>query len=123
MKNANLKTLNVIAQTIFDKKGFNILALDVRGLSTLTDYFVIAEGNIDRHVRAIGLALKDKLTEIDQKPNHIEGDRIGDWLVMDYSDFIIHLFTPEFREKYAIEQLWKEAKIVDLNIVVTKEEK
>lgn len=122
MRNANLPILNTIAQTIFDKKGFNILGLDVRGISTLTDYYVIAEGNIDRHVRAISFAIKDKLREEGLEPFHVEGEQTGDWLVMDYGDIIIHLFMPEVREKYALEELWNEAKIVDVKIVVKKED-
>lgn len=122
MRNSNLKVLNTIAQAIYDKKGFNILALDVYGLSTLTDYYVIAEGNINRHVRALAFAIKDKLREEGLEPFHMEGEQTGDWLVMDYGDIIIHLFVPEIREKYALEELWKEAKIVDVKIVVKKED-
>lgn len=118
-----LENLNLAAQTIFDKKGFNILALDVRGISTITDYFLIAEGNIDRHITAISKAIQDNLREIKVHPLHIEGERQGDWIVLDYNDFIIHLFASDERQKYSLEDLWKEAKIVDLNIVVKKEEK
>jgi len=111
------KNLNAIAQTIFDKKGFNIIALDVTGLSSLTDFLVIAEGNIDRHVKAIGSSVVKTLDEIKNPAWHIEGDKVGDWLVIDAGDVIIHLMTPELREKYGIEFLWKDAKIVDLEIV------
>lgn len=112
--------LNNVAQTIFDKKGFNIIALDVRDTSTLTDYFVIAEGNVDRHVKAIGRAICDDLFENGYKPIHIEGEKTGDWMVLDFGEFIVHLFMPELREKYALEDLWKEAKIVDLKIDISK---
>lgn len=113
--------LNNVAQAIFDKKGFNIMALDVRGVSSLTDYYIIAEGNVDRHVKALGRAVYDELLPAGYKPLHIEGDKTGDWEVMDYGEFIIHLFMPEFREKYALEDLWKEAKIIDLEIDISKE--
>jgi ribosome-associated protein len=114
------KTLNAVAQTIFDKKGFNIIALDVKGLSSLTDYLVIAEGNIDRHVKAIGSSVVQALKEMKNPAWHVEGDKVGDWLVIDAGDVIIHLMTPELREKYGIEFLWKDAKIVDLDIVTEK---
>ncbi len=116
------KILDALAQTIFDKKGFNILALDVRGMSTLTDYFIIAEGNIDRHVRAIGSALMDTAEKIGQPPLRVEGERLGDWVVIDLGGVIVHLLVPEYREKYNLENLWKEAKIVDLTIIVPEEE-
>lgn len=118
--NTDKKILDTIAQAIFDKKGFNILALDVRGISTMADYFLIAEGNVERHVKALSYSIKDELAELDLHPLHTEGEKEGDWIVMDYGDFVIHLFTPELREKYTLEQLWKKAKIVDLDIAVGK---
>lgn len=115
--------LDRVAQAIFDKKGFNILVLDVRGISTMTDYFVIAEGTVDRHVIALYFAIKDSLDEVGITPYHVEGQHDGDWIVMDYTDFVIHLFIPDIREKYALEKLWKESKIVDVNIVTEREKK
>jgi ribosome-associated protein len=109
--------LSLIAQIIFDKKGLNILALDVRGISTITDYIVIAEGNVDRHVRAITESLAKSLKEHGHRPLLVEG-KSSEWVVMDYGDVIIHLFTPEVRKKYGLEQIWQEAKIVDLDIQV-----
>lgn len=121
MKNhSKLNTLNLIAQAIYDKKGFNILALDVRGLSTMTDFFVLAEGTVDRHLKALSQTIMDSLAEEQIFPWYTEGQG-GDWIVLDYGDFVIHLFTPELREKYSLEELWHEGKIVDVKIVTTKE--
>lgn len=120
MSKTVLKTLDSIAQAIYDKKGFNILALDVRGFSTLTDYYIIAEGNIDRHVKAISQSIEDALSASGLSLLHIDGQKTPDWLVMDYGDIVIHLFIPDLREKYALEQLWREAKIIDLHIDVKK---
>jgi ribosome-associated protein len=119
MKHPIQNTLDLVAQTIFDRKGFNILALDVRGISTMTDYYLIAEGNIDRHVRSIALSVKDTLKEEEgRKLVHMEGEVDGDWVVVDYGEFVLHVLIPEMREKYALEELWKEGKIVDLNIAL-----
>lgn len=120
MTNKTLKILDAIAQAIYDKKGFNILALDVRSFSTMTDYYIIAEGNVERHVRALSLAIEDALKEHGLRPFHVEGRSEGDWIVLDYVDIVIHLFIPEFREKYALEELWKESKIVDVKIEIAK---
>lgn len=120
MARQNIKLLNEIAQTIFDKKGFNILVLDVRGISTMTDYFIIAEGNVDRHVQALSMALIDQLKEEGYDPLHVDGQRDGEWVVLDYSDFVIHLFIPDLRQKYALEQLWHEGKIIDVKIDINK---
>lgn len=108
--------LNLIAQTIYDKKGINSLALDVRGISTLTDYVVIAEGNVDRHVMGIANGILDALEERGIQPHHIEGLQDGEWVVLDFMNVMVHLFSPGFRDKYQLEELWKEGKILDLEI-------
>jgi ribosome-associated protein len=116
MSNSNLKKLNDIAQAIYDKKGFNILVLDVRSICSMTDYFVIAEGTVDRHVKALSQAITDELAKQGQHPLYVEGQQEGDWIVLDYGDFVIHLFIPDLREKYALEELWQKGQIVDVQI-------
>lgn len=123
MKDSIKKELNRIAQALYDKKGFNILCLDVRGISSLADYVIIAEGNIDRHLKALSSSVKDVLREIGLKPTFVEGEANGDWVVIDFSEVVIHLFVSDFREKYALEELWSEAKIVDLEIVTDNQKK
>ncbi len=108
--------LNAIAQAIYDKKGINILALDVRGISSLTDYVVIAEGNVDKHVSAIARAVVDTLKQLGVPPVYTEGMQDGDWVVLDYMHIMVHLFMPGIRDKYMLEQLWREGAIVDLKI-------
>ncbi len=110
--------MNAIAQSIFDKKGFNILALDVHEISNLTDYVIIAEGNVEKHVTAIADAVVDQLELLGQKPIYIEGRKAGDWIVIDYLHIMVHLFMPGLRDKYQLEQLWKEGHIIDLQIDV-----
>lgn len=121
MKNDPITVLTLISQTIYDKKGINTLTLDIRGISTLTDFAVIAEGNVDRHVIALATAILQALENIGEKPAHIEGLQTGDWVVLDFLDFMVHLFMPGLRDKYQLEQLWKKGKILDLNIVLTHE--
>ncbi len=116
MKHDPLNVLNKIAQTIYDKKGMNILALDLRKFSTITDYVLIAEGNVDRHVIAIAKAVMDELKKLQERPFHVEGIHTGDWVVLDYLDIMVHLFMPGLREKYHLEELWKEGEIIDLTI-------
>ena len=108
-----IKNLNIIAQAIYDKKGFNILALDVKGISSLTDYLIIPEGSVDKHLQAIA---NNVIHEMDENPVHVEGKIDGTWIVIDYVDIVIHLFTPTMRERYKLERLWEEGKIVDLDI-------
>ncbi len=113
---AEMPILNRIAQAIFDKKGMNILGLDVRGVSSMTDFVIIAEGNVDRHVVAIAQAVLDVLKQEGQRPIHVEGLQTGDWVVIDFLDIMVHLFMPGLREKYRLEDLWKDGQLLDLTI-------
>ena len=113
--------LTTICQSIADKKGFNIVTIDVRGISTLADYFVIAEGNVDRHVQAIADAVDQSVVEsCGYKAFLTEGRSYGDWIVLDYHEVLVHLFIPEMREKYQLETVWKEGKVVSVPIAYTE---
>jgi len=120
MKGKPLVMLNTVAQIVYNKKGFNTLALDVQGLSTITDFLLIAEGNVDRHAISMARTIIEELSEQGEEPLHTEGLQTGDWIVLDYGQIMIHLFTPGLREKYSLERLWAESKIVDLEIDVSK---
>lgn len=115
----SMRAVNAIAQTIYDKKGMNILALDVRGISSLTDFVIIAEGSVDKHVLAISHAIIDRLKEMGHRPLHVEGMPMGDWVVIDFFEIMVHLFMPGLRDKYQLEELWRQGKIIDLNIEVS----
>src|SRR5580692_11811353 len=92
--------LSAIAQAIFDKKGTNILALDVEGISTLTDYVLIAEGNVDKHVTAIAQSILNALETLEIRPFSTEGLKSGDWVILDFFNIMVHLFMPGLRDKY-----------------------
>ncbi|MBS0630038.1 MAG: ribosome silencing factor [Verrucomicrobia bacterium] len=116
MPDTQLNFLTTVAQTIYDKKGMNILALDVRGVSTLTDYVLVAEGSVDRHVIAIAHAVIDALKKEGERPFQVEGLETGDWVVIDYLQYMVHIFMPGLREKYRLEELFRDGKIIDLQI-------
>lgn len=118
-----MKLLNGIAQAIYDKKGFNILALDIRGVSSLADYVILAEGNIDRHVKALSISVKKTLDELGVKPLYVEGEREGDWVVIDCGEVVVHLLIPDFRDRYSLEGLWRPSKLIDVKIVTDKQNK
>jgi len=115
-----IELLTIISQIIYDKKGFNILALDVKGVSSICDYIIIAEGNVERHIKAIANEIIEQLKKLNEKPLHVEGLQESDWIVIDYLDIIVHLFKPQLRETYALEKLWNKGKIIDLKIKVEK---
>ena len=122
MKKHDRALLTHIAQAIMNKKGFNILVLDVEGISTLTDYFIIAEGTVDRHLRALAKDVTDVMDEHGRVPYHIEGLQQADWIVLDFVDVVIHLFVAGFREKYALEEVWRSGKIVDVPLEMSEKQ-
>lgn len=108
--------VQLIGQAIYDKKGLNPLALDIKAISTLSDFVVIAEGNVDRHTVAIAKSVIDVMEEENEALLHVEGLTTGDWVVMDFGSIIVHIFTPGLRQKYQLERLWSHGEIVDLQI-------
>ncbi|MFN0178150.1 MAG: ribosome silencing factor [Gemmatimonadales bacterium] len=92
-----------------DRKARDIVALDLRGLSNATDYFIVASGTSDAHVRGIANLVLDRLAEIGMKAHHVEGLTTGRWALLDFVDFVVHLFHPEARAFYQLERLWSDA--------------
>ena len=101
------------ARAASDKKARDILVLDMREVFPLTDYFVICSGGTDRQVGAIQEAVEERLRELGVKPVRREGEQHKKWVLLDYLDFVVHIFRQEEREYYEIERLWKDAPLVD----------
>jgi ribosome-associated protein len=110
-----------IVQAIADKKGVNFLALDVRGVSSSSDYVVVAGGNVDRHVVAIAQEVTDLMNQKGTRLTGSEGVENGNWVVLEFSSIIVHIFTPFYRERYRIESLWPEAKLLNLESIVSSD--
>lgn len=96
-------------KAIDDLKGRDVLVLDLRGLSDATDYFVIASGTSDAHVRGIANSVVEQLHRRGSKANHVEGLQGGRWVLIDFVDYVVHLFHPETRGFYQLERLWGDA--------------
>lgn len=93
-----------------NKKAEDVLVLDMRGISSITDYFVIVSGTSEPHLRAIVEELVEKVRELTGiKPAGTDGSWKARWIVLDYLDVIVHVMHPETRHRYAIEQLWGDA--------------
>ena len=102
--------LHEIARQADDKKAIDIVALDLRGVAGYTDYFLICSGNTGRQAKSIHDAILEGLKRDHATvPRHVEGSSRAGWILMDYLDVIVHIFTPETREFYRLEQLWGEA--------------
>jgi ribosome-associated protein len=86
------------------------VVLDLRHLKVFTDYFVICHGTSGRHALAISDAVEERLgKELERKPGHVEGRRVAEWILLDYIDFVVHVFTEEKRAYYGLERLWGDA--------------
>ena len=99
-----------VAAIASDRKAIDIRVLDVRGMISYTDYFVVCSGKTDRQARAIHDAVRKEMKdEHGVLPRRVEGDREARWILMDYLDCVVHIFTPDARSYYRLEQLWGEA--------------
>lgn len=90
-----------------DDKAENIVSIDLRGQSAIADFMIIASGRSSRQTTALSSKLKDRLSALRIKDIKIEGENTGDWVILDAGDIIVHLFRPEVREFYNIEQMWQ----------------
>jgi ribosome-associated protein len=99
----------VAAHAMDDKKGENILILDVSGLLVVTDVFLLASGTSTRHVRSLMDDAEIALREIGRRPIRREGAEYGEWVLLDYGDVVIHVFEKETRAYYDLERLWADA--------------
>lgn len=103
------------ARAASEKQGTDILVLDVSELIVITDYFVIVSGRSDRQVKTIAESIEEALRGEGEKPLRREGRRDGRWILLDYLDFVVHVFLEEEREFYGLERLWADAPVVDWN--------
>ena len=105
-----------VAHYAEDRKALDIVQLDLRGIIGYTDYFVICTGRSDRQTKAIHDAIHAGMkAEHGILPQRVEGLSEARWILMDYLDVVVHVFTPETREYYRLEQLWGEAPALDLS--------
>jgi ribosome-associated protein len=99
-----------VAELASDGKALDIVQLDLRGLTSVADYFVICTGRSDRQVRAIHDRIHQGMkSDHEMLPTRVEGLTQSEWVLLDYADVIVHVFTPDTREYYRLEQLWGEA--------------
>jgi ribosome-associated protein len=100
-----------------DKKATDVTVLDLRGVSSYTDYFVVCSGNTDRQTKAIHDAIAEGLKKDHGiRPRSVEGAGEARWILLDYFDVVVHVFVPEVREFYRLEQLWGDVPRVDVEL-------
>lgn len=97
-----------------ERKAVDVVALDLRGISSATDFFLLATGGSDIQVRAIAEHVIEALKEDEVRPGHVEGMEGGRWVLIDYIDFVVHVFHPSARSFYQLEALWGDAPRTEL---------
>ena len=105
----------LIAEAARERLAEDVVALDLRQAVSFADTFIVATGRSDRHVRSIGDGIAEALAQTGEKPLGIEGYQEGRWLLMDFSDVIVHVFQPDVRRHYDLERLWSEATPLDVS--------
>jgi ribosome-associated protein len=102
------------ARICLDYKANDVVLLDLRGVSDMTDFFIVASGTSDTHVRAVGEQLAEEMKKIGSPVYHMEGTAKGRWVLLDFVDFVVHVFHPTLRDFYQLERLWADAETIPI---------
>ena len=108
-------SIRTAVHAAFDKKAQHVTVMDLRGAEAFTDAFIICSGQTSRQVKAIVEAIEEALRKVRIRPSHLEGLERAEWVLMDYFDFVVHVFTPDTRAFYGLERLWGSAEIIDVS--------
>ena len=110
----SLALANYITEIIVDRQGEDILLLDIQAIAAFADYFIICSGTSRRQLDALQSAIREELKKAGERilAKNIEGEPDSGWILMDYNSVIVHLFDPEMRSFYRLEELWRNARIV-----------
>jgi ribosome-associated protein len=108
------REIALAARAADDKRAHDLLVLDLRKAAGFTDYFLICSGQNVRQIRAIADAITETLASHGSKPAHVEGYERAEWVLIDYFDFIVHVFAPETRLFYGLERLWGNAERIEV---------
>ena len=103
------------ARAAIDKKAIDLVVLDVQGLSSVADYFLVCSGRSTPHVKSISDAIRDELKDEGSRPLHAEGQAESGWLLLDYGDVLMHVFLEDTRAYYALERLWGDAPLLPVD--------
>ena len=99
---------------IDEKKGIDIKVIDISKISVIADYFIIAGGSNSRQVQSIADHIEEKMAEYGAHPRSVEGYASANWILMDYTDVIIHIFNQEDRLFYDLERIWSDGRLIDM---------
>jgi ribosome-associated protein len=113
---ATLDLLRSAAEAALSKKATDLVALDLRDLEGVSDYFLICSAGSDVQVKAVAEAVEEKLREAGERPWHVEGLEGRRWVLLDYVQMVVHVFHQKTREYYMLDRLWGDARSVELDL-------
>ena len=114
-----LELAKTAVKILDNKKAVDIEAIETTERTIVSDYFVIANGTSNTHVKALADEVEFELGKLGVEPLHVEGRATG-WILLDYNEVLIHIFTKESRDYYNLERLWSDAKIIDISELITE---
>ncbi len=109
-----LELAKQISEIVLSKKGYDIKILDLKGISSFADYFVICSGDSDIQVKAIADEITRKMKKLGVRPYNEEGTTTNSWILVDYVDVVVHVFKHETRLHYSLEKLWGDANVIEI---------
>lgn len=113
----SLETAKLAVRALDSKKGLEIKLVKIQDISSIADYFVIATGTSNTHVKALADEVQFKLDQEGISVSHVEGYRSDSWILLDYVDVIVHVFSEEAREYYDLERLWQDGEQIDISSI------
>lgn len=116
------KRIERIVKVLDEHKAQAIRAIDITQLSAVADCFLLASANSDTHLRACMQAVEEEMEKIGVTVRHIEGNSHSGWVLLDYHDFVLHLFEPESRQFYNLEKMWQDGEEIDCSVWIKEEE-
>lgn len=114
----SLETARNIVKILDNKKAIDLELIETKELTIVSDYFIIASGTSNTHVRALADEVDEEMRKLGVDPDHIEGRATG-WILLDYGCVLVHIFDPQSREYYNLERLWGDAAKIDISDIVT----
>ncbi len=109
------EAVRLAAHAAEEKKADDLVILDLREVASFTEFFLICNGSNAKQVQAISYSIEDTLRKAGKRPMHIEGYTTAEWILLDYGDFLVHIFSATARRFYDLERLWRDAKRVEIS--------
>ena len=117
-----IDTLKIAVNAADDKKAYDLVALDISKIASFANYFLLCTGDSSRQMQAIADEIEIKLKACGIRPSHVEGYQNSEWILMDYMDLVIHIFSKNARVYYDLERLWRDSKKLDVSQFINPKE-